>query len=464
MPEFDTTILPMLASPKNGGSLILEGSQLSSEDKSDSYPFCESIPWLFLNPTHTWAEWQARIAQAFKSIETEINELNLSIADKKVLSSTKNRLKSVLQGKNEQLKSLKDLLKPLLSRSLRQNINLANAFWGKFPAQQQLLSYERNIFRDWAWNAEENEKTLQLFNKVWEKKKHGLGKTLFIGAGSCRFPIDVHRLLKPELSIACDLNPYLLLVAQKMLTKQGTKFYEFPHPAVDIEQACVKHALKDPGPNLENFHLVFCDILKPPFKPGQFDTVITPWFIDIVQVDFKVLAKIINQLLKPGGSWLNLGPLLFDHCGSQNRYSLEEVSHIAMKSGLKIENQEWEDLPYLNSPHSSHRRTERVHCWQARKDKESPLLEIQSQSHLPSWLLNPEEAIPSLDFFNAFKGTHQTYYETVSMVDGNTSLSAIAQKLAKVHNTPIETMQASVYRFFHTIFEQHKDSMFRGLS
>ncbi|NRA43604.1 MAG: hypothetical protein HRU09_01475 [Oligoflexales bacterium] len=463
MQEFDQNILPLLASPKTADELKVEGSTLIGKTKADAFPFCDGIPWLFINPAQSWAEWGARTSQCFKSIETEITGLTKSIADKKVLSGTKSRLKLIQGGKNEQLKCLKNLLKPLLGSAPIQDVSLANAFWGKFPAQQQLLSYERNIFRDWAWDAEENEKTLELFVKVWEQKKQALGKTLFIGAGSCRFPVDVHRTLNPDLSVACDLNPYLLLTAKKMLAKQALKFYEFPHPALDASNACVKHSLKDSGPEIDNFHLIFCDILKPPFRSGQFDTIVTPWFIDIVQVDFKVLSRLINQLLRPGGQWLNLGPLLFDHCPPGGRYTLEEVKHIAFKSGLKIEGHECADLPYLNSPHSSHRRQERVYVWQAYKDKESPLLEVQSQSHLPSWLLNPEEAIPSLDFFNAFKGTHLTYYETVSLVDGKTSLTDIAKKLSEKHQTPINTMAASVYRFFLSIFEQHKDSMFRGL-
>ena len=233
MQEFDISILPLLASPKTSKTLKGEGAFLLGASKADAFPLCDGIPWLFINPAQSWAEWGARISQTFKSIETDIGELSKSISDKKVLSSTKTRLKNILEGKNEQLKSLKALLKPLLGSSPIHDTSLANAFWGKFPAQQQLLSYEKNIFRDWAWNAQENKQTLDLFCKAWERKKQDLGRTLFIGAGSCRLPIDVHRTLKPELSIACDLNPYLLLTAKKMIAKETLNFFEFPHPATD---------------------------------------------------------------------------------------------------------------------------------------------------------------------------------------------------------------------------------------
>lgn len=463
MPEFEDSILPLLASPKTSQELKLEGSLLSSTTKNEQFPLCGSIPWLFLNPGQSWAEWVAKISQSFQSLEAEISSLSKSIADKKAISSTKNRIKLILNGKKEHLKNLKQLLLPILQNSPVQDSNLANAFWGKFPAQQQIFSYERNIFRDWAWDAEENDRTLDLFSKVCQRDKQALGKTLFVGAGSCRFPIDVHRAFKPELSIACDLNPFLFLLAEKMISQQSITLFEFPHPALDANQACIKHTLKDKQSKLNNFHLIFCDILKPPFKPNQFDTVITPWFIDIVQIDLKILVKIINQLLKPGGQWINLGPLLFSNCEPQGYYTFEEVKHIASKAGLDLERHEWDDLPYLNSPYSSHKRFERVYSWVAKKQKDSPLVKVENQSHLPSWLLDPKEAIPKSNFFDAFRGTHQTYFETVAMIDGSTSLKDIAEKLASKNNQPVESMQASVYRFFYTIFEQHKDSMNRGL-
>jgi len=63
----------------------------------------------------------------------------------------------------------------------------------------------------------------------------------------------------------------------------------------------------------EEFHFVLADVLRAPFADHAFDTVVTPWLIDIVSDDLPVFAARINRLLKPGGRWLNFGSLAFDH-------------------------------------------------------------------------------------------------------------------------------------------------------
>ena len=47
---------------------------------------------------------------------------------------------------------------------------------------------------------------------------------------------------------------------------------------------------------------VLADAFSPPFRPGQFDTVVTPWFIDIVPVDMRETLAVIHGLLAPGGA------------------------------------------------------------------------------------------------------------------------------------------------------------------
>ena len=48
---------------------------------------------------------------------------------------------------------------------------------------------------------------------------------------------------------------------------------------------------------MNGFHLVLGDALRAPFPDGSFDTVVTPWLIDIITDDLPVLAARINNLL-----------------------------------------------------------------------------------------------------------------------------------------------------------------------
>jgi Methyltransferase domain len=58
------------------------------------------------------------------------------------------------------------------------------------------------------------------------------------------------------------------------------------------------------------FVLVLADGLDPPFADASFDTVLTPWFIDQVPDDVRLLTGAIHRVLKPSGCWVNHGPLL----------------------------------------------------------------------------------------------------------------------------------------------------------
>ena len=46
---------------------------------------------------------------------------------------------------------------------------------------------------------------------------------------------------------------------------------------------------------------MLADALRPPFARESFDTVITPWLVDIVSEEFALLARRVNGLLRKGG-------------------------------------------------------------------------------------------------------------------------------------------------------------------
>ena len=77
------------------------------------------------------------------------------------------------------------------------------------------------------------------------------------------------------------------------------------------------------------------DALQPPFADGAFDTVVTPWFIDIIGEPFARVAARINLLLKPGGRWINFGSLAFSRAAHAERVSLEEVVELLPADGVR---------------------------------------------------------------------------------------------------------------------------------
>ena len=70
--------------------------------------------------------------------------------------------------------------------------------------------------------------------------------------------------------------------------------------------------------------LIYADALQPPFAPASIDAVVTSWFIDVARADVRTTAAAINRVLRPGGVWVNLGPLRF-HAVQSRAYTIEEV-------------------------------------------------------------------------------------------------------------------------------------------
>ena len=92
--------------------------------------------------------------------------------------------------------------------------------------------------------------------------------------------------------------------------------------------------LAAPAPARAGLELVAADALQPPFADGAFDTVVTPWFIDIIGEPFARVAARVNLLLKPGGRWINSGSLAFSRAAHAERIGLEEVLELLPQAGF----------------------------------------------------------------------------------------------------------------------------------
>ncbi|KAH8895890.1 N2227-domain-containing protein [Thozetella sp. PMI_491] len=69
-------------------------------------------------------------------------------------------------------------------------------------------------------------------------------------------------------------------------------------------------------------------------EEGQFDAIVTHFFIDTARNLMNYLDT-IHKLLKPGGLWLNLGPLLYGS-GPFVQLSMEEIATIVLAMGFEF--------------------------------------------------------------------------------------------------------------------------------
>ena len=109
----------------------------------------------------------------------------------------------------------------------------------------------------------------------------------------------------------------------------------------------------------DRFFFFLANGLAPPFADATFDTVVTPWFIDQVPTDLPAFLATVHRQLKPGGRWLNSGPLIYPADASlARRFSREELFELAERAGFRIERWSSDTRPHLASPLSGRARIE----------------------------------------------------------------------------------------------------------
>jgi SAM-dependent methyltransferase len=254
----------------------------------------------------------------------------------------------------------------------------------------------------------------------------GLGRVAIYGAGAGRLAVDVHQACGPAHTLALDVNPLPFLIADKLLAGETVDLPEFPVDPNSDEVAVVARHLARPFVVRDGLSFVFADALRPPLPAGSLDAVVTSWFIDVARTDLRQTAAAINRVLRPGGLWVNLGPLRF-HALLSRAYTIEEAHEIVAGSAFELLSHDRQELPYFNSPVSGSLRSDLVFRFAARKTGEAAAVDIPDP--LPPWVSNPLEPIPITDALVALGRTSMFTTGVLSMIDGQRSIVDVAREL-----------------------------------
>lgn len=302
----------------------------------------------------------------------------------------------------------------------------------------RMLQYFELLLRDWAWDSAvppaENENALELnrLRQAIEQAGISLGHTLVLGAGAGRLSWDIQRTFNPDSIIALDTNPVLIAAAHRLvaLEKPWQLTELHPNPQIGLPQM---HSWTLAAPQAESgcrdrWFAMGANAWSPPLKAGCFDTLITPWFIDVNGKDVRLLIAQIQKLLKPGGNWINTGPLLYgSDIPPARRYSTDEIVELSQVAGFEFRYQATAVSPYLKTPLSQQLRTEQVWTFIARAPTTTTQLAPTPAGSPPAWILLPHLAIPRLDIPAPQDPVLQ---RLLAMVDGQTSINAIAAQIA----------------------------------
>jgi uncharacterized protein YbaR (Trm112 family) len=414
------------------------------------FPIVEGMPWLFAEPEASLGEWRNRMQFALQKLSHDAARLDGEIKNEGLRPLTKRRLERYKNAVEYHRRSLQKLMRPLDVQSMGGNYETYLAMRTRLPVDQGLNTYYANVHRDWSWGDDENEASMKQIRAVLHENAD-LGNVLVLGAGAGRLAYDIHMQFECSSTLAFDFNPMLMLVANTVTRGDKLKMHEFPIAPKSLEDDAVLRTLAAPEPAREGFHLVLGDALRPPFAAGSFDTVVTPWLIDIITEDLPVLASRINALLKDNGRWVNFGSLAFSSPQRALQYSPEETKGIVAECGFSDPYVSEASIPYMCSPASRHGRQEKVFTFSAYKERQ---VEQPSRHRaLPDWIVTGKEAVPLSPSFRTQAMSTQIYSFIMSLIDGKRTIEDMAVVLEKQQLMSREEAEPAIRSFLIKMFD-----------
>ncbi|MEK6772307.1 MAG: methyltransferase domain-containing protein [Bdellovibrionota bacterium] len=438
------SLIDLLQCPQSKENLKWDGSDFKNP-AGLSYPLLGSIPWLLPYPASALDHWIGKQTELNAYFKQRVEKLQDQQKQKNLSAITRQRLNTLEKALLHNQKILGDCLTPLA----QQNSNKQTEINDKIPAHQSLTLYMRNLFRDWCWQSNENQDSLNILQKIlpqsWAPKKF-----LTLGCGSSRLPLDLHQKFNLSYSVAVDFNPLLILFAQQMLENKKIKLYELPLAPIELSQVAIENELKNPYSKIKNFHLLFADALHLPFKDKSFDSLLTPWFIDIVPIHFELLAQRVNRVLEPSGEWINFGPLGFMFSDEHQCFTFEEIQETLTAQGFRLEKYSIDLVPYLESPNSTQKRFEKVLSFRATKICDCEEKKFQ---YLPDWLLDHNMTVPLNSHVQELQLKAKVNADIIFSIDGKKSINDLANLMSSHYKMEVGLARSTIVTYLNKFYE-----------
>ena len=385
-----------------------------------------SIPWLFPDPVAARLQWKARYNGFLHRNSQDLERLRLARSRAPNGTRARRRINQLLQARERYRNQVTGLMEPFGLEHIDWPADSTDLLRSRLPWTQGLSGYVSNVFRDWCWD---NGETDAMFGLVEDLlPSDDVGSILTLGAGACRLPYDLHRRFRPDSSTVLDLNPMLLEIAARTMCAEDVSLYEFPLAPLGeaaVLQRCSAPAALDRG----DIRFVLGDAIDMPFVARSFDTVVTPWLIDIIAHDLRLLVQRINHCLADGGVWINTGSLAFFHQNELWRYSEEEVRELIGSLGFEVLSWERRLMPYLQSPHSAQRRFEEVLSFAVRKIAHTG--PPDGAMYLPDWILDPSLPVPASADAAISSSNFLLKAQVFAAIDGKQTIKQIGRSLAR---------------------------------
>jgi hypothetical protein len=373
-------------------------------------------------------EWRDQLAAFEAMMERTALELRSELGRFDLLPRTRQRLERLASANRANRSAIAALFAK--AGLVADPIALKRAEAEARPGAGLVQHYEHAL-RDWGWpRSDQNQASLARVLHI-AGRELPLGKTLVLGTGASRLAYDLHCALAPELTVALDVDPFVLLVSDAVLFGNGLSLVETPIDPGGPDVAAVTRRLQREGEPPPRFACVLADAFEPPFAEASFDTVVTPWFIDVAAEDFRDVIGLVSELLPAGGRWLNDGALLYKTSSYDLRYSPEEVLELLELGGFRIDLCATAEISYLHSPDSAHARTESVLSFCATK-QDGPVEEADAAT--PRWVLLRHLSVPA--FVRSVPNGPPLVAKILSLVDGSRCINEITDLVEAMVEPP----------------------------
>jgi SAM-dependent methyltransferase len=409
-----------------------------------------NLPFIWPEPGAALLDWRNRYNAALADLEQQIVAANVS---ETATNTSKQRIDLLKTALAQHQSELTELLNPLnIGEALAKETHLA--LRTRLPSHHGVLSYAQNIHRDWCWGEDENKQVIDHLLDALKRAAVSAPKTvLVLGCGAGRLAYDLQAKLNAEETWGLDSNPLLCVVAQRMAAGEKISFTEFPLVPISLADTAVSRTLQAPNV-VSGVHFICADGLRLPFAAGEFDLVVTPWLLDVIDAGVADVLQVIAHVLKPGGCWLNHGSIAFQGQLPTNRLSATELAEITSSQGFDVALSEDIELPYLQSPASRHRRSEIVHTQIALRGPQQHSQTKKRHQHLPEWIVKGTIPVPLTPAFQTQINTTRIHAFIMSLIDGKRSVQDMAQVLEEQRLMPAQQAVQAIRGFLTTMQEE----------
>ncbi|XP_058195468.1 uncharacterized protein LOC131311867 isoform X5 [Rhododendron vialii] len=258
----------------------------------------------------------------------------------------------------------------------------------------------RNIVRDWA--AEGQRERDQCYKPILEeleiqfpnRRKDSPPTCLVPGAGLGRLALDISCL--GFISQGNEFSYYMMICSSFILnhteTAEQWTIYPWIHSncnSLSDSDQLRPVSIPDIHPAsagiTEGFSMCggdFVEVYSDPSQVGVWDAVVTCFFLDTAH-NIVEYIEIISRILKAGGVWINLGPLLYHFADVYSQedemsieLSLEDVKRVAFQYGFQLEKERTIETTYTTNPLSMMQNRYYAAFWTMRK---KPMATVKQQ-------------------------------------------------------------------------------------